>query len=211
MPDRVFTSGVAKWEAVIDEVRRVHKSGRPILIGTRSVRTSQYLSGLLATEGFEHQVLNAVRHDQEAQIVAAAGQKGRITVATNMAGRGTDILLGTRIAELGGLHVIATERHESGRVDRQLYGRCGRQGDPGSAQAFVSLEDELMQQHAHLISAALAPHYRNSDREISSAFSRRLVDGTQRRAERVSLRRRRDVLRTDNWLDEHLGFAGKAL
>ena len=211
MPDRVFSSEVAKWEAVIDEVRRVHKSGRPILIGTRSVRTSQYLSGLLATAGFEHQVLNAVHHDQEAQIVAGAGQKGRITVATNMAGRGTDILLGTGIAELGGLHVIATERHESGRIDRQLYGRCGRQGDPGSAQAFVSLEDELMQQNAHLISAALARHYRNRDREISSAVSRRLVDGAQGRAERVSLRRRKDVLRTDNWLDEHLGFAGKAL
>lgn len=211
MPDRVFTNAVAKWKAVIDEVRRVHTNGRPILIGTRSVRSSQYLSGLLATEGFEHQVLNAVRHDQEAQIIGGAGQQNRITVATNMAGRGTDIVLGTGIAKLGGLHVIATERHESGRIDRQLYGRCGRQGDPGSAQAFVSLEDELMQQHAHLISSALLLRYANSGREISSAFSRSLIDGAQRRAERISLRRRRDVLRTDNWLDEHLGFAGKAI
>ena len=211
MPERVFTSVAAKWEALIDEVRRVHKTGRPILLGTRSVGTSEHLSGLLTTEGFEHQVLNAVRHDQEAQIVASAGLKERITVATNMAGRGTDILLGTGVAKLGGLHVIATERHESGRIDRQLYGRCARQGDPGSAQPFVSLEDELMQQHAHLVSVALARHSADSDREISSMFSRILVDGAQRRAERVSLRQRKDVLRTDNWLDEYLGFAGKEL
>jgi len=211
VPERVFTNAAAKWEAVIDEVRRVHKTGRPILLGTRSVRTSEYLSGLLVAEGLEHHVLNAVRHDQEAQIVAGAGQRARITVATNMAGRGTDIQLGTGVAELGGLHVIATERHESGRIDRQLYGRCARQGDPGSAQPFASLEDELIQQHARLISAALTRYRGNGDREISSPLSRILIKGAQRRVERVSLRQRRNVLRADNWLDEHLGFAGKEL
>ena len=211
MEDRVFTTAVAKWRGVIDEVRRIHETGRPVLIGTRSVRASEYLSGLLAAEGFQHQVLNAVRHDQEAQIVASAGQKDRITVATNMAGRGTDIRLGAGVADLGGLHVVATERHEAGRIDRQLYGRCARQGDPGSAQAIMSLDDELMQQHARLTSAALARHYRNSDREISSVFSRSLVNRAQRKAERVALRQRRDVLRTDKWLDEHLGFAGRDL
>ncbi|UCG14127.1 MAG: hypothetical protein JSU72_06575 [Deltaproteobacteria bacterium] len=211
MKDRVYTVGVAKWRAVIDEVRRVHQTGRPVLIGTRSVRASEYLGGLLAAKGLQHQVLNAVRQEQEAQIIAGAGQKGRITVATNMAGRGTDIRLGAGVAHLGGLHVVATERHEAGRIDRQLYGRCGRQGDPGSAQAFISLEDELLQQHARLTSAALVRHCSNNDREISSPFSRSLVNRAQRRAERVALRQRRDVLRTDDWLDEHLGFAGRDL
>ena len=132
-------------------------------------------------------------------------------MATNMAGRGTDIRLGAGVADIGGLHVVATERHEARRIDRQLNGRCARQGDPGSAQSFISLDDELMQQHAQLISASLARRYRNSDGEISSAFSRRVIDRAQHRAERVSLRQRRNVLRTDGWLDEHLGFAYRAL
>jgi preprotein translocase subunit SecA len=206
---RVFTSAAAKWRAVVDEVGRVHESGRPVLIGTRSVQASEYLSGLLAAAGLEHQVLNAVRQDREAQIIAGAGQTGRITVATNMAGRGTDIRLGTGVADLGGLHVIATERHEAGRIDRQLYGRCGRQGDPGTARAFTSLEDELLQQHARLTSAGLARLGSDNGREISSPFSRSLVNRAQRRAERAAVSRRRDVLRADDWLDEHLGFAGR--
>jgi len=208
-PDRVFTTDAAKWAAVVAEVRRLHAAGRAILIGTRSVRASEHLSRLLAAEELDHAVLNAVRHAEEAQIVAGAGQRGRITVATNMAGRGTDIQLGAGVAERGGLHVLATERHEAGRIDRQLFGRAARQGDPGSAQAFVSLEDELVRRHAPLAGASLRRRYGAADREIDSAFARRLFDTAQRRAERHALRQRKSVLHTDDWLDEYLGFAGR--
>ena len=129
----------------------MHATGRPILVGTRSVRASESLSRLLTEQGLEHRVLNAVHHREEAQIVAQAGQQGWITVATNMAGRGTDIKLGPGVAAMGGLHVIATERNESGRIDRQLFGRCARQGDPGSAQAIVSLEDEFVARYARRV------------------------------------------------------------
>jgi preprotein translocase subunit SecA len=208
-PDRVFATEDAKWRAVVDEIRRLHEAGRPVLVGTRSVRASEHLSGLLAAEEMEHKVLNAVRHAEEAQIVAGAGQEGKITVATNMAGRGTDIKLGRGVARLGGLHVIATERHEAGRIDRQLFGRSARQGDRGSAQAIVSLADELAQRHAPHLSAALRRRFGRADREVSSAASRYVFDAAQRRAERLALRQRKGVLRTDDWLDEYLGFAGR--
>jgi preprotein translocase subunit SecA len=209
MPDRMYANWDAKWTGVVDEVRRVSKTGRPILVGTRSVRASEHLSGLLAAKGLKHQVLNATRHSEEARIIAAAGKQGCITVATNMAGRGTDIRLGKGVAELGGLHVIATERHESGRVDRQLFGRCSRQGDPGSAQAFVSLEDELLQQHAPLRTKILVHRHGQSRKEMSSKSARRLIPAAQGRAAKEARRLRKTVLHTDNWLDEHLGFAGK--
>lgn len=208
LPDKVFATEQAKWKAVVDEIRRIHDTGRPILVGTRSVRASEHLSKLLTAEGLDHRVLNAVRHREEAQIVAGAGQEGRITVATNMAGRGTDIKLGRGIAEIGGLHVIATERHEAHRIDRQLFGRCARQGDPGSAQAIVSLEDELVRRHAPRLSAGLRRRFGRTDKEISSPITRRVFDIAQRRAERLALRQRKGVLRTDDWLDEYLGFAG---
>lgn len=208
-PDRVFATEDAKWQAIVDEIHRVHETGRPILVGTRSVHSSQHLSELLAAEGLEHQVLNAIFHEQEAQIVAEAGRPGRITVATNMAGRGTDIQLGRGMAELGGLHVIATERHASGRVDRQLFGRCARQGDPGSAVAFVSLEDELPQRYSPRATAVLKKRFGQTDREISSRVTRKLFDKDQRKAEKLALAQRKSVLKTDTWLDEYLGFAGK--
>jgi preprotein translocase subunit SecA len=163
---------------------------------------------LLTAEGLENQVLNAVRHAEEAQIVAAAGQPGRITVATNMAGRGTDIKLASGVADQGGLHVIATERHEAGRIDRQLFGRCGRQGDPGTCQAIVSLEDELVRRHAPHLSATLRGRYGRTEREVTSMLARRLFDLSQRRGERLALHQRKGVLQSDNWLDQYLGFAG---
>jgi preprotein translocase subunit SecA len=206
--DRVFATEQAKWRAVVEEIRRLHRAGQPVLVGTRSVRASEHLSALLAAEGLDHQVLNAVRHAEEAQIVAAAGLPGKITVATNMAGRGTDIKLGRGVAELGGLQVIATERHEAGRIDRQLFGRSARQGDPGSAQAIVSLADELPHRHAAHLSAALRRRFGQADREVSSGLTRRVFDLAQKRAERLALRQRKGVLRTDDWLDEYLGFAG---
>jgi preprotein translocase subunit SecA len=207
-PDRVFATEKAKWRAIVEEIRRQHESGRPVLVGTRSVRASEILDRLLTDRGLDHQVLNAVRHKEEAQIVAGAGIAGRITVATNMAGRGTDIKLGGGVREAGGLHVIMSERHESGRIDRQLVGRAARQGDPGSGQAIVSLEDELLQRHAPHSSAALRRRYGKSDREITNPVTRRLFDSAQKRATKMALRQRKAVLRTDDWLDEYLGFAG---
>ncbi len=208
MPDRIFATEAQKYAAIVEEIARVHATGQPLLVGTRSVRSSEYLSELLKARGLEHQVLNAVRHAEEAQIVAAAGGIGKITVATNMAGRGTDIKLARGVPELGGLHVIACERHESGRVDRQLFGRAGRQGDPGIAQAFVSLEDELLTHHAPRLSAMARRRYDGIHGEITSAMLRRLFRRAEHRAQRNALQQRKGVLRSDDWMDESLGFAG---
>jgi len=203
-PGRVFHSPEAKWEAIVDEIKKIHETGRPILVGTRSVRSSEHLSKLLTESSLEHEVLNAVRHAEEASIVAEAGQEGRITVATNMAGRGTDIKLGRGVEGKGGLHVITTEWHESGRIDRQLFGRCGRQGDPGSTESYASFGDELIvRYHRRLARRA------NGDGEASGPSGRRAVRLAQHRAERLALRQRKQVLKTDDWLDEFLGFAGK--
>ena len=141
---RVYRDSEEKWQAIVDDVREVHAAGRPVLIGTRSIDKSHVLSKLLTAAGMDHQVLNANEIEKEAEIVAMAGQHGRITVATNMAGRGTDIKLGEGIAELGGLHVICTEFHDAARIDRQLAGRCGRQGDPGTVCQYLALDDEIV-------------------------------------------------------------------
>jgi len=142
--DSVYKTRREKFNAVVREIKELHLQGRPVLVGTVSVETSEMLSRALKKEGLIHSVLNAKYHQQEAEIVARAGQRGAITIATNMAGRGTDIKLGEGVAEVGGLHVLGTERHESRRIDRQLRGRCSRQGDPGSSHFFISLEDDLM-------------------------------------------------------------------
>jgi preprotein translocase subunit SecA len=144
-PDRVFPTEDTKFDAVAEEIQRLSAQGRPILVGTRSVEKSEKLSEKLRQLGVEHQVLNAKQHEQEAKIVEGAGERGRVMIATNMAGRGTDIKLGPGVAEAGGLHVLGTERHEARRIDRQLAGRSGRQGDPGSCQFFVALDDELLE------------------------------------------------------------------
>ena len=207
LPHRILPSADAKWRAVVDEVRAVHPGGRPVLIGTRSVAASECLSRMLEEGGLTHAVLNAARHAHEARIVAQAGERGKITVATNMAGRGTDIRLGEGVAARGGLHVIATERHEAARIDRQLFGRCARQGDPGTAQAIVSLDDELVHRYAPRRSSWLSRHAR-ADRDVAGRLARHVFDAAQRSAENEAARRRRAVLRTDDWLDEALGFAG---
>ena len=141
---RVFKDAQRKWEAVVEEIREVHAAGRPILVGTRSIDKSEVLSRLLEAAGLEHQVLNANEIEKEAEIVVLAGQRGRITVATNMAGRGTDIKLGEGVADLGGLYVMCTEFHDAARIDRQLAGRCGRQGDPGTVRQYLALDDEIV-------------------------------------------------------------------
>jgi preprotein translocase subunit SecA len=209
-PDRVLADDASKWLAVADEVSRRHVTGQPILVGTRSVAASEKLAQLLAERGLECRVLNAVRLREEAEIVALAGQRGRITIATNMAGRGTDIKLERGVAELGGLHVLATERHESGRVDRQLFGRSARQGDPGSAQAFVSLEDELLRRYLppavpNAVSAAWKRGLPGASALARAAFNR-----AQRQAQRLAYKQRKAVLRMDTWLEESLSFAGRA-
>ncbi len=142
--DSVYKTKREKYGAAVAEIQAVHQEGRPILVGTISVEVSELLSRMLKKAGIIHSVLNAKYHQQEAEIVTRAGQRGSVTIATNMAGRGTDIKLGAGVADLGGLHVIGTERHESRRIDRQLRGRCARQGDPGSSHFFISLEDDLM-------------------------------------------------------------------
>ena len=146
LPTKVYGSADAKWRAIVDEIRELNETGRPVLVGTRSIDKSEVLSRLLADAGILHNVLNARHIAKEAEIVSGAGQKGRVTVATNMAGRGTDIKLGEGVHELGGLHVVCTELHESRRIDRQLIGRCGRQGDPGSYRQFLALDDDILEQ-----------------------------------------------------------------
>ncbi len=209
LPDMILPSESIKWNRILSEICRVHETGRPVLIGTRSVRDSEHLSGFLTSKNLSHQVLNAVYHKQEAQIVAGAGQPGAITVATNMAGRGTDIKLGRGVAQKGGLHVIATERNESGRIDRQLFGRCARQGDPGSAQAIVCLEDEFVSRYAKNCVSLLKKWYANSTDDISSVPTRAVFRLAQKRAERLALHQRKSVMKTDHWLEEQLSFAGK--
>lgn len=144
LPDRILATDEEKWNAVVAEVREMQQAGRPVLVGTRSIDRSELLSRMLTKAGVAHEVLNAKYNAEEARIIAAAGQSGKVTVATNMAGRGTDIRLGDGVAELGGLHVVSTELHDAQRIDRQLAGRCARQGDPGSTRQFLSLTDEIL-------------------------------------------------------------------
>jgi preprotein translocase subunit SecA len=143
-PDVIYQTADEKFRAAVEDIKDCHHRGQPVLVGTTSIEKSEYLSKLLKREGIAHEVLNAKQHEKEAQIIAQAGQKGMVTIATNMAGRGTDIVLGEGVVEAGGLHILGTERHESRRIDNQLRGRSGRQGDPGSSRFYLSLEDDLL-------------------------------------------------------------------
>jgi preprotein translocase subunit SecA len=195
LPLRMFDTLEEKWEAVVKRVCEINEAGAPVLVGTRSVLASEEVSQRLAALGKAHRVLNATQTAQEASIIVEAGQSGRITVATNMAGRGTDIKLGRGVTELGGLHVIATEPHGSGRVDRQLFGRAARQGDPGCAQMFACAQDDLFVRHV--------PRLRLSWRAIGA---QRIIDLAQSRAERLARFNRAQVLRNDDWMDQSLPF-----
>jgi preprotein translocase subunit SecA len=208
IPDSVFPDEERKWQAIAEEIARWNQTGRPVLVGTRSVKASEKLAAMLESRGLEFNLLNAVRHREEARIVAAAGQQGKITIATNMAGRGTDIKLGRGVPELGGLHVIATERHESGRIDRQLFGRCARQGDPGSSQAFMSVDDELIQR---FVPKWMQPQLKSAvEREMPGArqIAQKALAYAQHAAQKLAFRQRKNVLQMDTWLEEALSFTG---
>ncbi|MBI1325159.1 preprotein translocase subunit SecA [bacterium] len=182
-PDRVFSTELEKFEAVANQIAEINKTGAPVLVGTRSIAKSEHLSRLLRDRGIDHQVLNAKNHAIEAQIVSGAGQMNKVTVATNMAGRGTDIKLAGGVAEAGGLHVIGTERHESRRIDRQLAGRCARQGDPGWAQFFISLEDEILDAYKEKRADKIRARYAGRG-ELTSTGFRRLMIRAQHKKER---------------------------
>jgi preprotein translocase subunit SecA len=209
-PDRLYVTADSKWNAILETIRELHSQGRPVLVGTRSVASSEHLSRMLVDAGLVHQVLNARKHALEAGIIKHAGAPAAITVATNMAGRGTDIRLGDGVAELGGLHVITTERHEARRIDRQLSGRCGRQGDPGSYQVFQSLEDELYTRYCPPVAARLAGWRRQAAVELSPAWLwRGLSRWSQRVAERDDARIRRALMKLDENLGSILAFSGR--
>jgi len=209
LPDQVHVSADGKWAAIVEALRRLHAEGRPVLVGTRSVAASEHLSGLLTEAGLKHQVLNARQDQEEAEIIASAGSRGCITVATNMAGRGTDIRLAPDVAEIGGLHVLATERHDARRIDRQLFGRGGRQGDPGSYQAIVSLEDEIVHGVFSAYAARLGRMASKDKDLVPGWLGRMLVSAAQRSAERHNAGVRRELLRVDDQLSDMLAFTGR--
>ncbi len=210
LPDRIYPSEDKKWDAVLKRVTELHRQDRPVLVGTRSVEASEHLNGLMTKAGLPHRVLNARQDKEEADIIAEAGQEGRITVATNMAGRGTDIRLGEGVAQKGGLHVMATEKHEARRIDRQLFGWCGRQGDPGTNEAFVSLEDELIRAYiSRALGKVAALNVRKGDGFRARWIGKVLFGRAQRTAERLHARMRRDLLRIDEQLSDSLAFTGK--
>jgi len=207
---QLYASLEGKWRAVAEAVSRMTRTGRPVLIGTRSVAASEELGALFAATGVDHVLLNARQDKEEAEIVARAGESRQVTIATNMAGRGTDIKLLPAVVDNGGLHVILTEFHESKRIDRQLFGRCGRQGDAGSYEAIVSLEDDVFRRHARNLAATLAVRYgRQSDPLPGwAAFSLKVL--AQRSAESANSHTRRSTMEQDKRLDSALAFAGKA-
>ncbi|UUZ69414.1 hypothetical protein LP416_07950 [Polaromonas sp. P2-4] len=207
--DRVFRTSDERWQAVAKRAAEVAAAGRSVLVGTRSVEASEILGRLLAQQGIAHTVLNARQDKEEAEAVERAGEPGRITVATNMAGRGTDIKLSPEVEANGGLHVILTEFHESARVDRQLFGRAARQGDPGTTEAIVCLLDELFVRYVPYLTATLAPWCLGSARWQALLF-KRLVTHAQSKAERQNRNVRLDTIKRDRKWQQALGFVGSA-
>ena len=195
-PDFVYGSKKAKYEAIVQEVKERHEKGQPVLVGTVSVEVSELLSKLFTKAHIPHNVLNAKNHEREAEIIANAGQKGAVTIATNMAGRGTDIKLGEGVAELGGLYVIGSERHESRRIDNQLRGRSGRQGDPGESRFFISTQDDLMVRFGSERLEALLNSFQ--DEKVESKSVSKSIENAQIRVEGVNYDSRKNLLRYDD-------------
>jgi len=202
-PDKVYKTEKAKFDAIVQEIVETHKKGQPVLVGTVSIEKSEMLSEMLKKHGIKHEVLNAKHHEKEAMIIAKAGQKGAVTIATNMAGRGTDIVLGEGVAELGGLKVIGTERHESRRIDNQLRGRAGRQGDPGESRFYVSLEDDLMrlfgsERIKNLVESLGLP----DDQPIEHKLLSDAIEKAQKRVEARNFEIRKHLLQFDDVLNK---------
>ena len=211
-PDSIYRTEKEKYEAIINEIEELYKLGRPVLVGTRSIEKNEKLSAMLKRRGVPHQLLNAKYHEQEAQIIAQAGRKKAVTVATNMAGRGTDIILGgnptdlaeqTEIKELGGLHILGTERHEARRIDNQLRGRGGRQGDMGSSRFFLSLEDELMRLFGSDRIAPIMERLGMKEGEvIEHPLVSRAIENAQRKVEEMNFEIRKNLLQYDNVMNK---------
>lgn len=202
-PDAVYKNKRGKFNAVVEEIAALHDKGQPVLVGTISIETSEMLSEMLKRRGVRHEVLNAKYHEKEAQIVAQAGQKGAVTISTNMAGRGTDIVLGDGVKELGGLHIIGTERHESRRIDNQLRGRSGRQGDPGSSRFYVSLEDDLMRLFgSEKIMKIVETLGMEEDMTIEHSLLSKSIEGAQKKVEGRNFDIRKHVLQYDNVMNK---------
>ncbi|OOE03602.1 preprotein translocase subunit SecA [Anoxybacillus kestanbolensis] len=202
-PDLIYRTMEGKFRAVVEDIAERHAKGQPVLVGTVSIETSELLSGMLTKRGIRHNVLNAKNHAKEAEIIAQAGQKGAVTIATNMAGRGTDIKLGEGVRELGGLAVIGTERHESRRIDNQLRGRSGRQGDPGVSQFYLSLEDELMRRFGSENMMAMMDRLGMDDSQpIQSKIVSKAVESAQKRVEGNNFDARKQLLQYDDVLRE---------
>lgn len=199
VPDVVYKTENSKFRAVVEEIVKRHQTGQPVLVGTVSIENSERVSEMLKKKGIKHQVLNAKYHAEEAEIISSAGQRGTVTIATNMAGRGTDILLGEGVPDIGGLHIIGTERHESRRIDNQLRGRAGRQGDPGSSQFYLSMEDELMRRFgADNIMGMMERLGFDEDSPIESRLITRAIESAQKRVEGSNFDARRVVLQYDD-------------
>jgi preprotein translocase subunit SecA len=200
--DVIYRTEKEKFDAVVREIKELNQHGRPILVGTVSIDKSERISKLLQKEKIEHNVLNAKNHEKEAEIVADAGQEGKVTISTNMAGRGTDIVLGLGVADMGGLHVIGTERHESRRIDNQLRGRSGRQGDPGSSRFFLSLQDDLMRLFgSDRISGFMKKLGVEEGTPIEHPFITRSIEGAQKRVEARNFEIRKQLLEFDNEME----------
>ncbi len=202
-PDVVYRTKKEKYDAIVNEISELHTKGQPVLVGTISIETSELLSGILKRAGVPHNVLNAKHHEQEAAIIAEAGQKGKVTIATNMAGRGTDIVLGEGVRELGGLHILGTERHESRRIDNQLRGRSGRQGDPGSSRFYLALEDDLMRLFgSERISGLMQTLGLKEGESIEHRMISRAIENAQKRVEGHNFEIRKTLLDFDNVMNQ---------
>jgi len=202
-PDVIYKTKAAKYRAVVKEIVELHKEGRPVLVGTTSITQSEDLSALLKKQGIPHNVLNAKYHEKEAMIVADAGQPGQVTIATNMAGRGTDIVLGEGVAEKGGLHILGTERHESRRIDNQLRGRCARQGDPGSSRFYLSLEDDLMRLFgSDKIKGMMDKLGMEEDEPIENKIVTSSIENAQKKVEERNFNIRKMVLEYDDVMNQ---------
>lgn len=203
-PDVVYRTEKIKFRKIIEEIKACYKRGQPVLVGTRSIEKNELLSNMLKREGIPHQVLNAKHHEKEAEIIKHAGEKGMVTIATNMAGRGVDIVLGEGVVELGGLHIIGTERHEARRIDNQLRGRAGRQGDPGSSRFYLSLEDEILRIFGGDMIKKLMEFFRmDDDTPLEHPLLSRTIESAQKRVEAYHFEIRKHLLEYDNVLNKH--------